>query len=98
MVMVNPRIEGGRIAREVFKPDPKFLGVLQLAIRVIVGPDGAVDLRTGGEPVFHGAAGEAFGVSAKGSRCPSHEHGAFFAGFWSLEKLKRRADLPGISP
>ncbi len=79
MVMVNPRIEGGRVAGEVFKPDSEFLGVLQPTFRVVVRTDGAVDLRTGGEPVIHRAAGEAFGVGAEGSRCPSHEHGAFFA-------------------
>jgi hypothetical protein len=98
MVVVNPRIEGGSIAREVFKPDPKFLGLLQTAVCVIVGTDGAVDLRTGGETVFHGTASEAFGIGAEGSCCPSHEHGAVFARFGLGGKPKHGADLRGISP
>jgi len=98
MVTMNPGIECGSIAREVFKPDPKLLSLLQAAFRVEVRTDGTVDLGAGGEAMFHRAARKAFGIGAKGSRCPSHEHGVFFARFRRREKLKRRPDLRRISP
>jgi hypothetical protein len=62
VVVVNPGVECGSIAWQVFKPYPEFLLTLEPAILVIVRGNGSIDLGTGGKSQFHSAASQSVGI------------------------------------
>jgi len=62
VVVVNPGIERGSIAWQVFKPYPEFLLTFEPAILVIVRGDGSIDLGTGSKSKFYSAASQPVGI------------------------------------
>src|SRR5258708_5865671 len=92
MVIVDPAAERRGVARQVFKPHPKFLSRLEFALPVVVRSDGSSDLRAGGEVRLDRAAGQPVGVGTFGGGCPSHEHGGSFAGRRPAAKPKKMGE------
>ena len=75
---MDPGVQGGGVARQVFKPHAKFLRLLHATFAVIIGSNGAVHLCAGGKALFHRAPGQSVGISTLCGRCPSHEHAGMF--------------------
>jgi len=77
---MDPRIQGGSIAGQVFKPYPEFLGLFEATFEVIKRIDWSVDLGAGRQAQFHRTPGQPVCLRTVGSGGPSNEHGRFFAG------------------